>query len=95
MSTREGCVNHLNGPSIQMNEQLAFGRGHHVTPQYKSAVYPRDIIQIKLFTKRQFMYQKIREGLSHLDDSRVSRLLGAPKQHKVLATTMDSTSTLT
>ena len=58
-----------------MNEQLAFGRGHHVTPQYKSAmVYPRDIFQIKLFTKRQFMYKKIREGLSHLDDSRVSRL---------------------
>ena len=64
-----------------MNEQLAFGRGHRVTPQYKSAmVYPRDIIQIKLFTKRQLMYKKIREGLFHLDDSRVSRLFELTRQ---------------
>lgn len=82
------------------DEQLAFRRGHHVTPQYESAmVYPRDI-QIKLRTKRQFMFKKVREGLFHLDDSRVSRLFELTRQvggteAKQGLGNDDSTSTLT
>ena len=90
--------------SIQMNKQLAFGRGHRVTPQYKSAmVYPRDIIQIKLFTKSNasLCIRRFVKGFfilmiqGYLASSNWRDRLGARKQHKVLATTIDSTSTLT
>ena len=53
-------------------EQLALG--HHVHPQYKSAmIYSRDN-QIRLCTKLHFMFRKLREGTFNPDANRVSRL---------------------
>ena len=53
-------------------EQLALG--HHVHPQYKSAmIYSRDN-QIRLCTKLHFMFRKLREGSFNPDANRVSRL---------------------
>ena len=54
------------------DEQLALG--HHVHPQYKSAmIYSRDN-QIRLCTKLYFMFRKLREGGFHPDRPRVERL---------------------
>ena len=54
------------------DEQLALG--HHVHPQYKSAmIYSRDN-QIRLCTKLYFMFRKLRGGGFHPDRPRVERL---------------------
>ena len=54
------------------DEQLALG--HHVHPQYKSAmIYSRDN-QIRLCTKLYFMFRKLREERFHPDKPRVERL---------------------
>ena len=57
------------------DEQLALG--HHVHPQYKSAmIYSRDN-QIRLCTKLYFMFRKLREGGFHPDRPRVERLFSS------------------
>ena len=54
------------------HEQLALG--HHVHPQYKSAmIYSRDN-QIRLCTKLHFMFRKLREGGFHPDRPRLFEL---------------------